>query len=106
MNGDDKKSEGNGKPETKRSGNKSSPDGKDRPQQSPQRKRWIIIAFAILLLAGIIVGLLWWLHIRHRISTDDAFIDTHAVHIAAQVPGRVEIRFLHKTIKMCGPATC
>ena len=48
---------------------------------------WIVISLvAAVLLIG---GLLWWLNARHYESTDDAFIDTHIVRIAAETTGRL-----------------
>jgi membrane fusion protein (multidrug efflux system) len=37
----------------------------------------------------VVAALLWWLHARRFESTDDAFIDTHTVHLAPQIAGRV-----------------
>lgn len=44
------------------------------------------IALGILLLVAMVI---WWLIARQYETTDDAFIDTHIVHIAPQVPGRI-----------------
>lgn len=48
---------------------------------------WVIAAAVLLVL--VVGGLLWWLHARQYEGTDDAFIDTHIVHLAPQVAGQV-----------------
>jgi membrane fusion protein, multidrug efflux system len=53
------------------------------------RSRWFkygVIAGVVILL---IVGLIWWLIARQYEDTDDAFIDTHIVHISPQIAGQV-----------------
>jgi len=48
--------------------------------------RWGVIAgIAVLLIAGLI----YWLIARNYEETDDAFIDTHIVHVAPQIAGQV-----------------
>ena len=48
---------------------------------------WIIlIVVALVLIVG---GTLFWLHKRQYASTDDAFVDTHIVRIAAEVQGKL-----------------
>jgi len=60
------------------------------PEQKPRWRRSIALGLgAILLLALITGGTLWWLEARHYESTDDAFIDVHMVRVAPQVAGRV-----------------
>lgn len=65
-------------------------EGDDKPSGLPLYKRplfWIVGGgIALILIVG---GLLWWLHARQYQSTDDAFIDTHIVRIAAQVSGQL-----------------
>jgi membrane fusion protein (multidrug efflux system) len=46
---------------------------------------WII--GGIVLFVAIVGGILWWLHARQYESTDDAFVDTHIVRVAPEVPG-------------------
>jgi membrane fusion protein, multidrug efflux system len=46
----------------------------------------LILLVAAALVAG---GTWWWVGARQWVTTDDAFIDTHMVHIAPQVAGRV-----------------
>ena len=54
----------------------------------------------VLVIALIIGGILWWLDARHYEDTDDAFIDTHIVHIAPQIAGQV-IAIRSMTISWC-----
>ena len=66
-------------------------DGDDEKDAGPPLYKrpmfWIVggIVLAVLLVGG----LLWWLHARKYVSTDDAFVDAHIVRIAAQVQGRL-----------------
>ena len=65
-------------------------DGEDGDDKPPLYKRplfWIIlIVVAAILIIG---GVLFWLHKRQYQSTDDAFVDTHIVRLAAQVSGQL-----------------
>ncbi|MFT4275123.1 MAG: HlyD family secretion protein [Rhodopseudomonas sp.] len=47
------------------------------------------ITVAVLLIAAIVGGILWWLHARNYESSDDAFIDTRTVLISPQVSGAI-----------------
>lgn len=49
------------------------------------------IAGGVALALLLVVALLWWLHSRRYESTDDAFIDTHIVHVAPRVSGQVAV---------------
>lgn len=68
-------------------------EGDDEEQQDdkpPLYKRpifWIVIGVVLAIL--IVGGLLYWLHARKYVSTDDAFVDAHIVRIAAQVQGQL-----------------
>jgi membrane fusion protein (multidrug efflux system) len=70
---------------------KKEPDGKSsEPEKPPLYKRpifWIVVGIVAAVL--IIGGVLFYLHARKYESTDDAFIDTHIVRIAAQTDGRL-----------------
>ena len=44
---------------------------------------------AVLLVAILIAGLVWWLNARHYESTDDAFVDGRPVAISALVAGSI-----------------
>ncbi|HTT97413.1 MAG TPA: HlyD family secretion protein [Rhizomicrobium sp.] len=50
---------------------------------------WIKYGGIALLVVLLIGGLIWWLIARQYEDTDDAFIDTHIVHLSPQVAGRV-----------------
>jgi membrane fusion protein (multidrug efflux system) len=50
---------------------------------------WVKLAIALVVLALIAGGIVWWLISRQYEDTDDAFIDTHIVHISPQVAGQV-----------------
>lgn len=47
------------------------------------------IGAVVLLIVVVMVALIWWLNARHYEDTDDAFIDTHIIHIAPQISGQV-----------------
>ena len=71
-----------------RNKNEGKKDG--QPKKPPVLKRpAIIVTVAAVLLTVIILGFIYWLHARHFVSTDDAYIDGHVVQIAPQVPGPV-----------------
>ncbi len=64
---------------------KKGPDG-----LSALRRRPLLVgAIALLMLAVIIAGVIWWLNARHYESTDDAFIDARTVSISSQVNGAI-----------------
>jgi membrane fusion protein (multidrug efflux system) len=62
-------------------------EGKNKP--SPFAKPWVKIAVIILVLALVIGAVIWWLIARQYETTDDAFIDTHIVHVSPQIAGQV-----------------
>jgi membrane fusion protein (multidrug efflux system) len=86
----------------------SSDDGsssKENPaDRRKARRRSIIIriVFALIVLAAIIAGTLYWLSTRGTESTDDAYTDGRAITIAPQVSGYVveldvnDNQFVHK----------
>jgi len=66
-----------------------------QPEEKPtaakpgkHRGLWIGAGAALLVVIAV-AGVLWWLHARQFESTDDAFVDTHMVHVAPQVAGEV-----------------
>ncbi|HWD94581.1 MAG TPA: HlyD family secretion protein [Verrucomicrobiae bacterium] len=62
----------------------------DNPKKPPPYKRpVVVISVSIVLLIAIVGGLIYWLHARHFVSTDDAYVDGHVVQIASQVPAPV-----------------
>ena len=53
------------------------------------REPWFKIAVAIAVVVLLAAVLVWWLIERQYEDTDDAFIDTHIVHISPQIAGQV-----------------
>ncbi|MGI8840877.1 MAG: HlyD family secretion protein [Caulobacteraceae bacterium] len=49
----------------------------------------LLISAGVVFIVVVVAAVLWWLNARHYESTDDAFIDTHAVRLAPQIAGRV-----------------
>lgn len=64
-------------------------DDKDDSKPSFFKSTWFKIGAAIVLIVAIVVALVWWLNARKYEDTDDAFIDTHIVHIAPQIAGQI-----------------
>jgi membrane fusion protein (multidrug efflux system) len=72
-------------------------DDKDKDgdkEGKPAKRRfyqsvWFKIALGVLLILVVIGLILWWLDARQYEDTDDAFIDTHIIHIAPQIAGQV-----------------
>ena len=88
----DAKEEGGAKDRDDKNGdNKEGDDDKDDEDQGPPiYKRpifWIVSAILVTIL--IVGGILYWLHARRFVSTDDAFVDAHIVRIAAQTSGQL-----------------
>lgn len=54
-----------------------------------RRHPLIAAALALVILAAIGYGVVWWLNAQHYVSTDDAFIDTRTVQISPQVTGTI-----------------
>ena len=52
------------------------------------RAHWIWASVAALvLIAAVAAGIIWWLHARHFEWTDDAFIDLRQFAVSSKVPG-------------------
>jgi membrane fusion protein (multidrug efflux system) len=65
------------------------PETAEKPKM-PAARKWLYIGIgALVLIALIVAGTLYWLHARHFESTDDAFIDGHNSQVAPQVAARV-----------------
>jgi membrane fusion protein (multidrug efflux system) len=47
------------------------------------------LAGALLAAAALVAGVPWLLHLRSRVTTDDAFVEGTLSFLAAEVPGRV-----------------
>lgn len=59
-------------------------------KRPPSWRRPLAIAFAALVaLAIITAGVIYWLHARNFETTDDAFVDGYVTQMAPQVSGRV-----------------
>ena len=58
-------------------------------KKSPFANIWVRIAIIVVVLALIVGGIIWWLIARQYEDTDDAFIDTHIVHISPQIAGPI-----------------
>ena len=68
----------------------ASPTGGRKPARSNGLKRVLGLATgAIVLVALIVSGTLYWLNARHFESTDDAFVDAYSTQVAARVAGQV-----------------
>lgn len=61
---------------------------KDKPRRFYQSP-WFKLAAVLIVVALIVGGVIWWLNARQFEDTDDAFIDTHIVHVAPQIAGQV-----------------
>ncbi|MDA9399653.1 HlyD family secretion protein [Bradyrhizobium sp. CCBAU 45389] len=65
------------------------------PAKSPSlrdrlREHWLLaIVGAIVLVAALVGGLLYWLEVRHYESTDDAFVAARSFSVASKVGGYV-----------------
>ena len=69
-------------------------DGKEGEGKKDSRPRFYqSLGFKLVLAAVVIIliigGILWYLDARQYEDTDDAFIDTHIVHIAPQISGQL-----------------
>ncbi|HEY4075486.1 MAG TPA: HlyD family secretion protein [Rhizomicrobium sp.] len=64
-------------------------DAGNEKTKSPFAKPWVKIALVLSVLLLVTGGVIWWLIARHYEDTDDAFIDTHIIHVAPQISGQV-----------------
>ena len=90
--------------------NQQTPDAKRKPDSAPDEAEtregeaatseggvaatvrqhpWLIGITALILIAAVVLGVLYYLHARHFESTDDAFVDTRSVSISPLVNGNV-----------------
>jgi len=63
-------------------------DGKDK-KKSPFANPWVKIGIVVVVLLLMVGGIIWWLIARQYESTDDAFVDTHIVHVSPQIQGQI-----------------
>lgn len=60
------------------------------PPRRPIYKRPLVLLIGgILIIGGIVVGTLWWLHARQFQTTDDAFVDADMTQVSPYVAGHV-----------------
>jgi membrane fusion protein (multidrug efflux system) len=68
-------------------------DNGDNDGKAPRRRFyqsiWFKIVLVVVVIILVIAGILWWLDARQYEDTDDAFIDTHIIHIAPQIAGQL-----------------
>jgi len=59
----------------------------ERPKRAPRSKilRLAVIGFLILAAAGFA----YWLHVRYRVSTDDAQVDGHIDYVSSRISGNL-----------------
>ena len=81
---DDKPGEGGG------SGGDGGKGGEKPKKPSPFKNPLVVGALVVGLVVLIVLALLYFNHAKKFQSTDDAFIDTHIVHLAPQIAGRVQ----------------
>jgi membrane fusion protein (multidrug efflux system) len=61
----------------------------DRPTRNAKRKRLLLLAAGVFLLAGLGYGAYWAKYLRHFERTDDAYVQGNLVQITPQVAGTV-----------------
>jgi len=54
------------------------------------KRRLLFAVIGIVFLAGVVIGIRYWLHSRLYESTDDAFIEGHATQVSPKVSGYVK----------------
>ncbi|UAJ11135.1 HlyD family secretion protein [Polymorphobacter megasporae] len=64
-------------------------DDGDPPPKPLKERPLLLLGIAVVLIAAIVGGVLYWLDARQYESTDDAYIDGHIVRVAPQVSGIV-----------------
>src|SRR5271168_2040021 len=73
----------------------STQDAAEQGEDGQPRKRrfyqtiWFKLALLVIVILACVAALIWWLNARQFEDTDDAFIDTHILHIAPQIAGQV-----------------
>jgi len=73
----------------------SGQDGGEQGADVQSRKKrfyqtiWFKLALLVIVILLGVAALIWWLNARQFEDTDDAFIDTHILHIAPQIAGQV-----------------
>lgn len=57
---------------------------------SKSRRRWIIVIGAIIIIAGLAIGIPYYLYATSHESSDDAFVEAHIVTISPRVSSHVD----------------
>src|ERR1700761_8510724 len=60
-----------------------------KPDLALLRNPFVRIGLVLLVIALVAGAIIWWLIARQYEDTDDAFIDTHIVHVSPQIAGQV-----------------
>lgn len=77
---------GNGAHDENAAPDKPQDAGQDQEKAKHPRRKFLILAAALVILA---IAVVWWLKSRHYEDTDDAQVDAHISGIAARVAGTV-----------------
>lgn len=65
--------------------------GGQQPPDKPSHANAILLTLLpILILAGGVCGVIYWLHARQYVDTDDAFVDGEIVQVSTKVPGIIQ----------------
>lgn len=67
----------------------AAPTGKSGNKKRDTRRRFLIIAASLVLMALIAYGVYWFLFLRHFENTDDAYVAGNVVQVTPQVGGTV-----------------
>lgn len=87
---DAKKESAKKEDDREKSNDRNTEAGEKKSEETPKHKKPLIIAIvSMVVLVGIAAGVAWWLHARHYVSTDDAYIDGHVTRISPQIPALV-----------------
>ena len=81
--------ERNGQDRDDKSGEGKGGGGKDAGKQTKRRSPVVWIILALVLIAAIIGGVIYWLSTRNLETTDDAYTDGRAIMVAPKVSGYV-----------------
>ena len=68
------------------------PESEDKEQEKKPKKnrRWIILGIiVIIIIAGLIFGIPYYLYAISHVKTDDAFIDAHITSLSSRVAGHI-----------------
>jgi len=55
----------------------------------PRRKRLLLLLILVFLLVAVFYGGHWWLHGRHYVSTDDAYVAGNLIRVTPRIAGTV-----------------